>query len=117
MKGDYSIDEPEWADVSAEAKDLVKKLLTINPNHRPSALEAYNHPWIKKMASGDRVNREVAIKTLQNLQNFRVSTLAVTVTIIIGKKWAEASDHGFHRKSPDKQGWEERLREDLQEHG
>jgi serine/threonine protein kinase len=50
--------------VSAEAKDLVKKLLTMNPSVRPSALDAYNHPWIKKMASGDRVDKKVAIKTL-----------------------------------------------------
>jgi len=64
LAGKYSINEPEWADVSDEAKDLVKKLLTYNPNNRISALEAYNHPFIKKMASGDRVNREVAIKTL-----------------------------------------------------
>jgi calcium-dependent protein kinase len=64
IKGEYSIDEPEWADVSAEAKDLVKKLLTMNPSVRPSALDAYNHPWIKKMASGDRVDKKVAIKTL-----------------------------------------------------
>ena len=84
MKGEYSIDEPEWSEVSLEAKDLVKKLLSMNPCVRPSALDAYNHPWIKKMASGDRVNREVAIKTLQNLQNFRVSSSPLTVTIILG---------------------------------
>jgi len=64
MKGEYSIDEPEWADVSAEAKDLVKKLLTMNPSVRPSALDAYNHPWSKKMASGDRVDKKVALKPL-----------------------------------------------------
>lgn len=67
MAGKYSINEPEWADVSDEAKDLVRKLLTYDPNKRPSALEAYNHPWIKKMASGDRVNKDVAIRTLKNL--------------------------------------------------
>lgn len=53
--------------MSEEAKDLVKKLLTYDPNKRPSALEAYNHPFIKKMSSGDRINKEVAIRTLQNL--------------------------------------------------
>lgn len=68
--------------MSVDAKDLVKQLLTYNPANRVSALEAYNHPWIKKMATGDRVSREVAIKTLQNLQNFRVSDLKVSVTIL-----------------------------------
>jgi serine/threonine protein kinase len=67
LSGKYSINEPEWQDVSLDAKDLVKQLLTYDPVKRPSALEAYNHPWIKKMASGDRVNKDVAIRTLQNL--------------------------------------------------
>ena len=64
LQGKFSLNEPEWADVSLEAKDLVKKLLTYNPTHRISAFDAFNHPWIKKMASGDRVNKDIAIKTL-----------------------------------------------------
>lgn len=32
--------EPEWDDVSSEAKDLVKKLLTYDPVKRISASEA-----------------------------------------------------------------------------
>jgi len=64
LSGKYSITEPEWADVSEEAKDMVKKLLPYDPNKRPSALEAFHHPWVKKMASGDRVNKDVAIRTL-----------------------------------------------------
>ena len=50
--------------MSDEAKDLVKKLLSYDPNKGMSALEAYNHPWNKKMASGDRINKDVAIRTL-----------------------------------------------------
>lgn len=64
LSGRYSINEPEWADVSSEAKDLVKKLLTYDPNKRISAFEAINHPWISKVASNDKVKKDVAIKTL-----------------------------------------------------
>ena len=73
LAGKFHIDEPEWADVSEEAKDLVKKLLTYDPEKRINALDAINHPWIKKMATADKVNKEVATKSLQNLQNFRVT--------------------------------------------
>jgi len=65
--GKYDVSEPEWKDVSDEAKDLVAKLLTYQPEKRITALEALNHPWIKKMASVDKVNKEVAKKTLMNL--------------------------------------------------
>jgi calcium-dependent protein kinase len=67
LAGKYSLDEPEWADVSAEAKDLVAKLLTYNPDERPSASEALKHPWITKYAETDKVDRGLAKKTLQNL--------------------------------------------------
>lgn len=41
-------EEPEWDEVSDEAKDLVKKLLAYDPAKRISAADALMHPWIKK---------------------------------------------------------------------
>ena len=67
MAGDFTLDEPEWDDVSDEAKDLVTKLLKYDPNERISALDAINHPWIQCNATVDKVNKEMANKTLQNL--------------------------------------------------
>jgi calcium-dependent protein kinase len=67
LAGKYSIDEPEWAEVSSEAKDLVSKLLTYNPVERISAFEALKHPWITKYADSDRVDKIAMKRTLQNL--------------------------------------------------
>ena len=39
--------EPEWDEVSEEAKDLVRRLLTFDPSKRISASDAIQHPWIK----------------------------------------------------------------------
>ena len=36
----------EWRYISAEAKDLVTRLLTKNPEKRISAKDAMQHPWI-----------------------------------------------------------------------
>ena len=33
--------------VSAECRDLIKKMLTVDPNKRLSAAEAHSHPWFK----------------------------------------------------------------------
>lgn len=71
LSGQYTIDEPEWADVSDEAKDLVMQLLTYNPAERISAADALQHAWIKKMASTEKVRSDVAKRTLANLKNFR----------------------------------------------
>jgi serine/threonine protein kinase len=93
------MDEPEWEHVSLEAKDLVKKLLTYESSKRISALEAYNHPWIQKMASSDRVNKDVAIKTLQNLQNFRVS-FPLDIFHLLGEQRVEVSHVSIYCKPP-----------------
>jgi calcium-dependent protein kinase len=65
--------EPEWDDVSDDAKDLVKKLLTYDPAKRISAADALQHRWIKTQSSHEKVEKTVAAKTLSNLRNFRVS--------------------------------------------
>ena len=45
-RGKFSTDEEEWADISADAIDLVRKLLDYNPDNRLSAKEALQHKWI-----------------------------------------------------------------------
>lgn len=71
LKGKFTLDEPEWDDVSDDAKDLVKRLLTLDPDRRISASEALQHRWIKTMAQSEKVDKQVATKTLSNLKNFR----------------------------------------------
>jgi hypothetical protein len=53
-------------------------LLTYDSEKRISALDALNHPWIKRKATVEKVNKEVAMKTLKNLQNFRVRNFPST---------------------------------------
>jgi calcium-dependent protein kinase len=45
-KGQYTMDPKDWRHISPMARDLVQKMLTVDPAKRPSAMEAYNHPWI-----------------------------------------------------------------------
>lgn len=68
----YKSIEPEWDDVSDDAKDLVRKLLTYDPAKRISAQDALQHPWIKSFTQSEKIEKTVATKTLSNLKNFRV---------------------------------------------
>lgn len=43
---DLDIGDP-WPTISAKAKDLIRKLLTVDPDQRITAEEALNHPWVK----------------------------------------------------------------------
>jgi len=47
--GKYTFSQPEWINVSREAKLMIKKMLTFNPEERVSAEEALNDPWIIEM--------------------------------------------------------------------
>jgi serine/threonine protein kinase len=43
----HQLDTSEWKQISSTAKDLVQKMLSPNPHHRPSITEVLDHPWIR----------------------------------------------------------------------
>lgn len=66
--GRFSFPDSEWADVSNEAKDLIRGLLVKNAPKRLSAEAVLHHPWIKMAESenADKIymeRRHRALKT------------------------------------------------------
>lgn len=49
MEGKYSFTSPEWADISEPPKDLIRKLLVVEPKKRISIDEALQHPFFHVM--------------------------------------------------------------------
>merc|ERR1719453_1081795 len=47
LKGRYDFPSPWWDNISVDAKDLVKMMLTVNPKKRISAKAAMQHDWMK----------------------------------------------------------------------
>jgi len=58
-KADYDFPEDFWAEVSEEAKDLVKRLLTVDKASRLTSEQILSHPW---MTQG---NKDVALNDTQ----------------------------------------------------
>lgn len=54
--GRYDFDSPEWAHVSAEAKDLISRLLLLDASKRLTADEALRHPWLSGFAPSTEIN-------------------------------------------------------------
>jgi serine/threonine protein kinase len=50
-KGQFEFPDPYWSEISDLAKDLVSKLLTVDPKMRYTASQVLNHPWIMGNAS------------------------------------------------------------------
>lgn len=51
QKGKYITSGGVWELISAEAKNLISKMLEVNPLKRITAQEAYSHPWIQSFES------------------------------------------------------------------
>jgi serine/threonine protein kinase len=47
--GRYSMDPCERLGLSDAVRDLIPKLLCVDPENRLSAAEAMDHPWIKQV--------------------------------------------------------------------
>ena len=45
--GQYEFPNPEWSQVSSEAKELIRLLLKTDPAERLTITEFMNHPWVK----------------------------------------------------------------------
>lgn len=46
LQGRYEFDAEEWEAVSPEAKDLVRRLMTVEPEKRPTIDDALKHLWL-----------------------------------------------------------------------
>eukprot|EP00732_Lithocolla_globosa_P005531 Lithocolla_globosa_v1_NODE_5785_length_1184_cov_15.126661.p1 type:complete len:331 gc:universal NODE_5785_length_1184_cov_15.126661:1140-148(-) len=54
--GKYDFHKDYWSDISDSAKDLIKKLLTVDPRNRLTATGALAHPWI---SGGEAKNTDI----------------------------------------------------------
>ncbi|XP_033116390.1 MAP kinase-activated protein kinase 2-like isoform X2 [Anneissia japonica] len=46
--GQYEFPNPEWSQVSEEAKNIIRKLLKTDPTQRLTITEFINHPWVQR---------------------------------------------------------------------
>lgn len=69
-EGKYSLAGEEWDEISLEAKDLLKKLLTYDPRKRVSCAQALQHEWFALKVEKD-TDAKQTLSALHNLKEFR----------------------------------------------
>ncbi|XP_072289033.1 serine/threonine-protein kinase Chk2 [Eucyclogobius newberryi] len=57
LSGSYTMIPSQWGHISDQAKDLVQKLLVVDPRLRLSIDEALEHPWVQDETMKRRVQR------------------------------------------------------------
>jgi len=70
--GKFDFPKEEWKNVSKEAIDLIKKMLTFEPSKRPSALDCLSHPWfLKNKDKNNGSNKKMAKNVISNMKKFK----------------------------------------------
>ncbi|XP_037918673.1 phosphorylase b kinase gamma catalytic chain, skeletal muscle/heart isoform isoform X5 [Hermetia illucens] len=69
MEGKYSFTSPEWADISEDPKDLIRKCLVVDPEKRITVSEALRHPFFQTMVNIPR-GHETSKKELRKQSRF-----------------------------------------------
>ncbi|KAM9386894.1 serine/threonine-protein kinase DCLK3 [Phaethornis superciliosus] len=80
--GHYEFLSPYWDNISAAAKDLITRLLIVDPQKRYTARQVLQHPWIRTAGKNNSRNlqREVTINIERHFRAQRRKEVAVEDT-------------------------------------
>ncbi|MGH0135322.1 UNVERIFIED_CONTAM: hypothetical protein FKN15_029071 [Acipenser sinensis] len=68
IRGKYKMNPRQWSHISESAKDLVRRMLMLDPAERITVYEALNHPWLKER---DRYAYKIHLaETVEQLRKF-----------------------------------------------
>ncbi|XP_077426314.1 calcium/calmodulin-dependent protein kinase type II delta 2 chain isoform X3 [Vanacampus margaritifer] len=89
--GAYDFPSPEWDTVTPEAKDLINKMLTINPSKRITASEALKHPWIcQRSTVASMMHRQETVECLKKFNARRKLKGAILTTLLVTRNFSAA---------------------------
>ncbi|XP_052107056.1 peripheral plasma membrane protein CASK-like isoform X10 [Mytilus californianus] len=94
VQGKYHL-RKHWMTISTPAKDLLSKLLDVNPNDRITIEEALQHPWIKDRSRIPKVHLQETVEELKKF-NARRKLKGAIMAAVSSSKW-----NTFYNDPPD----------------
>ncbi|XP_078422345.1 calcium/calmodulin-dependent protein kinase type IV isoform X3 [Cetorhinus maximus] len=88
---DYDFVSPWWDEVSINAKDLVKKLILLDPKKRLTTYQALQHPWVIGK-SANFIHMDNAQKKLQEF-NARRKLKAAVKAVVASSRLGSSNSH------------------------
>ncbi|XP_032259758.1 calcium/calmodulin-dependent protein kinase type IV isoform X2 [Phoca vitulina] len=95
---EYYFISPWWDEVSLNAKDLVRKLIVLDPKKRLTTFQALQHPWVTGKAA-NFVHMDTAQKKLQEFNARRKLKAAVKAVVASSRLGSAGSSHGSIQES------------------
>jgi calcium-dependent protein kinase len=90
MVGEYSFSGEEWTQVSSSAKDLIAKMLVVEPRHRLTLKQVLRHTWFKQFKT--RPHGSVPVEIIQSLKRQCEWTYFQKETMKIILKYLSSAD-------------------------
>ncbi|EOA34990.1 hypothetical protein CARUB_v10020082mg [Capsella rubella] len=80
LEGKVDLETSPWPTISESAKDLIRKMLTVDPKKRITAAEALEHPWMTDSKISDKpIDSAVLIRMKQFRAMNKLKKLALKV--------------------------------------
>ncbi|XP_053671915.1 phosphorylase b kinase gamma catalytic chain, skeletal muscle/heart isoform isoform X1 [Anopheles nili] len=80
MEGKYSFTSPEWADISEDPKDLIRKCLVVDPSKRITVTEALKHPFFNTVLFEQDIGPLKRSLSVKSRRFSRIADLALNPT-------------------------------------
>jgi calcium-dependent protein kinase len=74
MTGVYSLGDRAWRKVSKEAKDLIQRMIVVDPDSRISAQDALRHPWFRMWRASTPDEMPSVLDSMGHLKAFTASS-------------------------------------------
>lgn len=87
IAANFSFPDPYWTNITHSAKDLVSRLLVVDPKERLTAEQTLNHPWMSEEGSGALLEHfRPNLKSYNARRRFRGAIRAVQLVNLLKVK-------------------------------
>jgi len=62
LNADFEFPEPEWTQISAEAKDFINHLLVLDVKQRYNTKQCLEHPWLKALTTSNTTSINITAR-------------------------------------------------------
>ncbi|KAH8848694.1 Peripheral plasma membrane protein CASK [Schistosoma japonicum] len=90
VSGRYHRQPQVWNMISPEARDLVSRLLEVDPTQRLTIKEALRHPWISQKARASKTHLHETVEEMRRF-NARRKLKGAILAAVSSTKWATVS--------------------------
>jgi len=88
--GNFAFNNSHWKSVSEDAKDLIRKMLKMNPEERITAKDTLNHVWVKNKAP-KASHQSLGDAQLASLKSFKAQNkLKKAALLVIAQQLPES---------------------------